>query len=92
MADGGSRQGIGARVLRKEDKRFLDGAGRYVSDIYLPRTLEAAIVRSPVAHAENLRVSAPEDAVGRCQATGSRHLASVLDRGSSGGDGSNARS
>ncbi|CAN0560622.1 unnamed protein product, partial [Laminaria digitata] len=51
MADGGTGQGIGASVLRKEDRRFLEGAGRYVSDIALPRTLEAAIVRSPVAHA-----------------------------------------
>jgi carbon-monoxide dehydrogenase large subunit len=70
MADGGTGpgsdgQGIGARVLRKEDKRFLDGAGRYVSDIYLPRTLEAAIVRSPVAHAENLKISPPAGAEGR---------------------------
>lgn len=69
MADGGTGpgsdgQGIGARVLRKEDKRFLDGAGRYVSDIYLPRTLEAAIVRSPVAHAENLKISPPAGAEG----------------------------
>ena len=62
MADGGSGQGIGARGLRKEDKRFLEGAGRYVSDIALPRTLEAAIVRSPVAHAVNLKVSKPAGA------------------------------
>ena len=65
MADGGTGQGIGASVLRKEDRRFLEGAGRYVSDISLPRTLEAAIVRSPVAHAEHLKVSKPEDAENR---------------------------
>ena len=65
MADGGTGQGIGASVLRKEDRRFLEGAGRYVSDISLPRTLEAAIVRSPVAHAERLKVSKPEDAENR---------------------------
>lgn len=52
-------QGIGASVLRKEDKRFLRGHGRYVADIARPRMLEAAIARSPVAHANGLKVVKP---------------------------------
>ena len=60
MADGGiTGHGIGARVLRKEDRRFLEGAGRYVADVARPRILDAAIVRSPVAHARNLTVTKP---------------------------------
>ncbi len=43
--------GIGVRVLRKEDERFLTGRGRYVDDIVLPRQSYAWIVRSPHAHA-----------------------------------------
>ncbi|OKL44223.1 xanthine dehydrogenase family protein molybdopterin-binding subunit [Pseudovibrio exalbescens] len=46
-----SNEGIGARVLRKEDKRFITGAGRYTDDMVLPRTGYAAFVRSPHAHA-----------------------------------------
>ena len=42
---------IGARVERKEDYRFLTGAGQYTDDIELPRQSYAAFVRSPHAHA-----------------------------------------
>ena len=59
MADETPEFGIGARVLRKEDKRFLNGKGRYVADITRPGMLEAAIVRSPVAHANSLLVKKP---------------------------------
>ena len=44
-------QGIGARLLRKEDDRFLRGKGQYVGDIRLPGMKEVAFLRSPVAHA-----------------------------------------
>ena len=47
MANGG----IGASVRRKEDWRFLTGAGRYIDDISLPGEAYAAFVRSPHAHA-----------------------------------------
>ena len=43
--------GIGASSKRREDVRFLTGAGRYVDDINLPGQAYAAILRSPVAHA-----------------------------------------
>ncbi len=44
-------EGIGARVARKEDKRFITGAGRYVDDMVVPGMKHAAFVRSPYAHA-----------------------------------------
>src|SRR5678815_5228007 len=42
---------IGARIERKEDYRFLTGAGQYTDDVELPRQTYAAFVRSPHAHA-----------------------------------------
>jgi carbon-monoxide dehydrogenase large subunit len=42
---------IGARVERKEDYRFLTGAGQYTDDVELPRQSHAVFVRSPHAHA-----------------------------------------
>ena len=44
-------EGIGARVLRKEDARHLRGRGHFVGDIRIPGMREVAFVRSPVAHA-----------------------------------------
>ena len=46
-----ANDGIGARVLRKEDKRFITGKGRYTDDIALSGTTHAQFVRSPHAHA-----------------------------------------
>lgn len=43
---------IGDEVLRKEDRKFLLGKGRYVDDIRVPGELHAVFVRSPHAHAE----------------------------------------
>ncbi len=45
-------EGVGARVARKEDKRFITGAGRYVDDMVVPGMKHAVFVRSPHAHAE----------------------------------------
>jgi carbon-monoxide dehydrogenase large subunit len=42
---------IGARIARKEDYRFLTGAGQYTDDITLPNQSYAVFVRSPHAHA-----------------------------------------
>ena len=44
--------GIGARVKRKEDQRFLTGTGRYVDDLPLARATYAYFLRSPHAHAK----------------------------------------
>ncbi|PDT41147.1 MULTISPECIES: xanthine dehydrogenase family protein molybdopterin-binding subunit [Sinorhizobium] len=43
--------GIGARVARKEDRRFLTGKGRYTDDMSVPGMKYAVFVRSPHAHA-----------------------------------------
>src|SRR5438105_8069631 len=48
---------IGARVPRKEDYRFLTGAGQYTDDVALAGQTYAAFVRSPHAHANIRRVS-----------------------------------
>ena len=44
-------EGIGARVARKEDKRFITGKGKYTDDIRMENQAYAAFVRSPHAHA-----------------------------------------
>ena len=46
-----THEGIGARVLRKEDRRFLTGRGEFVADLAIPGALHAVLVRSPYAHA-----------------------------------------
>jgi carbon-monoxide dehydrogenase large subunit len=43
--------GIGTPVKRKEDLRFITGAGRYTDDISVPHQAFACFVRSPHAHA-----------------------------------------
>ena len=54
---GASEQGlIGQSVKRKEDVRFLTGAGQYTDDITLPRQTYAVFVRSPHAHAKVRKV------------------------------------
>ncbi len=45
-------EGIGARVLRKEDKRFITGNGKYTDDVTNHGQCYAAFVRSPHAHAK----------------------------------------
>ncbi len=45
-------EGIGARVLRKEDKRFITGKGKYTDDYKIAGMNFAAFVRSPHAHAK----------------------------------------
>lgn len=42
---------IGQSVPRADARRLLEGRGRYVDDIQLPRMVHAAFVRSPYAHA-----------------------------------------
>jgi carbon-monoxide dehydrogenase large subunit len=43
---------IGARIERKEDYRFLTGAGQFTDDVALPGQTHAAFLRSPHAHAK----------------------------------------
>src|SRR4051812_40065126 len=45
-------EGIGASVVRKEDRRFTTGKGRYVDDVKLQGMTHAHFIRSPHAHAK----------------------------------------
>ena len=47
-----SETGIGKRVKRKEDKRFITGKGKYTDDHRMENQAYAAFVRSPHAHAD----------------------------------------
>ncbi|MDJ0769223.1 MAG: aerobic carbon-monoxide dehydrogenase large subunit [Ilumatobacter sp.] len=49
-SEAGNPIGFG-RMLRKEDVRFVQGAGHYLDDVVLPGMLHGAILRSPFAHA-----------------------------------------
>ena len=52
--------GIGASVPRKEDARFLHRRGEFVADVKLAGMLDAAFVRSSVAHGEIVSIDIPE--------------------------------
>jgi carbon-monoxide dehydrogenase large subunit len=53
-------EGIGASVVRKEDKRFITGKGRYVDDVKLVGMSYAHFVRSPHAHAKVKSIDSSE--------------------------------
>ena len=55
-----SETGVGARVPRKEDDRYLRGRGQYVADIKLAGMKDVAFLRSPLAHARIRAVQVPE--------------------------------
>jgi aerobic carbon-monoxide dehydrogenase large subunit len=57
----GMSEGVGARLLRKEDDRFLMGRGQYVGDLKLPGMQEVAFLRSPQAHASIKSVRVPAE-------------------------------
>lgn len=48
---------IGSSVRRKEDNRFLTGAGMYTDDVSMPGQTYAYFVRSPHAHAKIVRIN-----------------------------------
>ena len=52
--------GMGHRMKRKEDPRFIQGRGTYVDDVKLPGMLYMDIVRSPYAHAKILKIDTSE--------------------------------
>ncbi|WKL26254.1 xanthine dehydrogenase family protein molybdopterin-binding subunit [Sinorhizobium meliloti] len=62
-------EGIGARVARKEDKRFLTGKGRYTDDMVVSGMKYAVFVRSPHAHAT----------IRSIDATSAKSMAGVID-------------
>jgi carbon-monoxide dehydrogenase large subunit len=51
-------EGIGASVVRKEDRRFITGRGRYVDDIKVLGLTHAHFIRSPHAHAKIVSIDA----------------------------------
>jgi carbon-monoxide dehydrogenase large subunit len=69
--------GMGQRVKRKEDARFIRGEGRFVDDIQLPGMLYMHLVRSPYAHAriEEIDTSAAMDVPGVLAVITSEELA-----------------
>lgn len=60
MSEESSKQGIGARVLRKEDYRHTRGLGNFIADMKFPRLTEVAFLRSPLAHARILSTAKPD--------------------------------
>jgi carbon-monoxide dehydrogenase large subunit len=52
-------QGIGARVLRKEDDRHLHGRGQFVGDLAMKGLKEVAFLRSNLAHGRIRTISKP---------------------------------
>ncbi|MBS0340379.1 MAG: xanthine dehydrogenase family protein molybdopterin-binding subunit [Proteobacteria bacterium] len=57
---------IGEAYKRKEDVRFLTGAGQYTADVFMERQAHAVFVRSPHAHAaiKSIDISAAKDMPG----------------------------
>lgn len=68
MADESMRRAdgawVGRAILRKEDRRHLDGASTFVADIRLPRMRDVAFLRSAVAHGRLRGVERPAGAAG----------------------------
>ncbi len=55
-----AKSGIGARLIRKEDDRYMRGRGQYVGDIRLAGMRDVAFVRSPIAHGRIKSVRIPD--------------------------------
>jgi aerobic carbon-monoxide dehydrogenase large subunit len=53
-------QGVGARLVRKEDDRLLRGRGQFVADLHFAGMKDVAFVRSPLAHARVRGIEIPD--------------------------------
>ena len=53
-------KGVGARLTRKEDDRYMRGRGEFVADIRLAGMKDVAFLRSPLAHARLHGINVPE--------------------------------
>src|SRR3954465_9593800 len=53
-------QGVGARLLRKEDDRLMRGRGQFVADLRFAGMQDVAFLRSPLAHARLHAVTVPD--------------------------------
>ena len=58
-------KGIGAKLRRKEDGRYMHGRGSFVGDIRPAGMKEIAFVRSPVAHGRIVSIVKPQGAAQR---------------------------
>ena len=58
-------RGVGASVRRKEDDRLMRGRGRFIGDMRFAGQLEAAFVRSTLAHGRIRAIHIPPHLVGR---------------------------
>jgi carbon-monoxide dehydrogenase large subunit len=54
-------QGVGARLQRKEDDRFMRGRGQFVADLRFAGMQDVTFVRSPLAHGRLKAVAAPDE-------------------------------
>ena len=54
------RNWVGKSIRRLEDPKFLRGRGGYIGDMVLPGMLQAAVLRSPVAHARIVSIDTAE--------------------------------
>jgi aerobic carbon-monoxide dehydrogenase large subunit len=61
MSTAPAHEGVGARLLRKEDDRLMRGRGQFVADIRFADMQDVAFVRSPLAHARIRGISIPDD-------------------------------
>ena len=50
------RHAMGKRMKRKEDPRFIQGRGRYLDDIVLPKMVYLALAHSPYPHARIVKI------------------------------------
>src|SRR6185437_16031083 len=55
-----TEQGVGARILRKEDDRLMRGRGQFVADLRFAGLKDVAFVRSPLAHGRIRSVEIPD--------------------------------
>ena len=51
---------IGRPLLRREDRRFLTGRGRFLDDIAIPGALHAHFLRSPHPHARIVAINSDD--------------------------------
>lgn len=63
--EGKTGKGIGVRLPRKEDDRFMRGRGSYVGDLKMPGLTDVAFLRSPLAHGRIVSVTFPDELTGR---------------------------
>jgi carbon-monoxide dehydrogenase large subunit len=56
-----TKQGVGARLSRKEDERLMRGRGEFVADVRLAGMQDVALVRSPLAHARIRNIAIPPE-------------------------------